>query len=188
MERHDPSEAMHTLRKAIDVISTYKRVGDTMYKKLSIQEREVRRIYNNCTQRLKAIRKKEKQRARAMFGNVGEEKKDSEKKSSVDAAADNSESLPEVTSVVSVIPDEREMALNFPATENLPQDGHSEKRIQKTVPKKRVSFADGSMPGDSDDNDSGHYFLQEHKEALFLLTAGMAIGCLAVHLLFKKRT
>lgn len=183
MERHDPSEAMQTLKKATQAIAAYKQGGDGMFKQLSIQEREVRRIYNDCTQRIKAIRRKEKQRARAMFGSVGEEKKDSEKKT---AAADASGSPTKAASVRSYSTKECEVTVTSPATENIPHDRVGEKAVPKNLAKKRVSFADGSIPGDSDDDDLEYSFLGEHKEAVFIMT-GIVMGFLAVHLMFKKR-
>jgi hypothetical protein len=179
MERHNLPEAMLILKKAMESIAEYKQVGDAMYKQISTQEREARRIHAECTQRIKAVRKKEKQRARAMFGNFGEEKKDSDKKDP--EAPETSEEI--ASDVAAVSSDEREIAMKFPVIENTHHDGNGEKPEPKALSKKRVTFADGSLPGDLEDDPS---FFEEHKEALFILT-GIAIGCIAMHFALRKR-
>lgn len=186
MERHDPSEAMQTLKKAIEAIATYKQSEDAMFKLLSSQEREVRRIYNECTQRLKAIRKKEKQRARAMFGSVGEEKKDSEKKSSETVETKESPSSDPALEASTSTTKERETILRSPGIESIPDDRKGVATGRQSHSTKRVSFADGSIPGDPDDDYSEPSFFEEHKEALFILT-GIAMGCLAMHLVSNRQ-
>jgi hypothetical protein len=187
MEKHNPLDAIQTLKKAVDAVAIYRKSQASMYKTLSSQEREVRRIYNECKQRLKASRKKEKQRARAMFGSVGEEKKDSEKKSFLTGAETTSSTEP--VSEASVSTTKVPMAISTelsPAVEGIPEGRRGMATGQLPHSTKRVSFADGSVPGDPDCDDSDPNFFEEHKEALYILT-GIAMGCLAMHLVFNRR-
>jgi hypothetical protein len=188
MERHDPSEAIQTLKKALQAISTYKQNGGPMLKQLTTQEREVRKIHTECTQRMKAIKMKEKQRARAMFGNAGEEKKDADKKPPPDAeiSGSGSEIAAETSPAASPQEEGEATARSPPPIENTPDETNGKSAGRGSLPKKkRVSFADGSVPGDPDDSEPS--FFEEHKEALFLVT-GIAMGCLAMHLVFNRRT
>ncbi|KAL3916296.1 MAG: hypothetical protein SGARI_007986, partial [Bacillariaceae sp.] len=115
-----------------------------MFKRLLVQEKEMRRLYAECMHQIKADKEKEKQRARAMFGGA-EEKKDVEKQfneavqaTTAEADSSNDESSPRSVTAV-------------PASPN--------------TLKKKVSFADGKSPGDADDEPS---FFDEHMEALLL--------------------
>mmetsp|Transcript_6321 Transcript_6321/g.10880 ORF Transcript_6321/g.10880 Transcript_6321/m.10880 type:complete len:178 (+) Transcript_6321:128-661(+) len=177
MERHEPSEAVKTLKKALDAVAAYKKEGDSMYKQLSVQEKEIRRIHAECAQKIKANKKKEKLRARAMFGGA-EEKKDSEK-NKTPTTFQSSESNTPSSPVAGAEPSQSPVNTADPA--------ECEKASEtRTVPKKKVSFADGKTPGDVDD-DSEPSFFEEHMEALFLV-AGVVLGCFIVNMAWKKKS
>lgn len=166
MERHEPVPAVQSLKVALDAILFYKKEGDEMYKRLLVQEKEMRRLYAECMQKIKADKEKEKQRARAMFGGP-EEKKDAEKRipqqnqRSASSSGTSSENSAESISPRSVVAD--------PVAEH---------------PKKRVSFADGSSPGEEDD--SGPSFFEEHMEAI-ILVAGIGLGCWLTSMALRRR-
>lgn len=180
-ERHDTAEAIDSLKKSQEMISEYKQEGDPTFRQLQSQEKEVRKLLANCKDRIKAERKREKQRARAMFSGA-EEKKDSENKE------------PHQTESVTKIEKN-----DIPTKQEYRDLGESEKNemackepeieldISKTGPreKKRVSFADGTAPGSVDDS-AEPSFLEEHKEAL-LVAAGIVLGSLCVHILSRRR-
>jgi hypothetical protein len=161
MERHEAAEAIQTLKKALDAILFYKKEGDTMFKRLFVQEKEMRRLYAECMHQIMVDKEKEKQHARAMFGGT-EDKKDVDTKNlnrsqPSKAAEGSSDKLsPRSVTAVPSSPDPL---------------------------KKKVSFADGKSPGDADDKPS---FFEEHMEALFLVT-GIGLGCWLASLAWKRR-
>jgi tetratricopeptide (TPR) repeat protein len=173
-EKHDTQEAIKTLKTALDVIATYKAEGESKFKQLEGQEKELRKLYIVCKDRLKAERQKEKKRAVAMFGGGAskEEKKDVEKK-------DTEKESPSSPRSVTVSPDTKPEAAEEEVFDDMPPMKH-------TPMKKRVSFAEGSKPGnESEDEDDEPSLFDEHKEAIFIV-AGVAIGT-ALTLAFLRR-
>ncbi|MGK3736674.1 MAG: hypothetical protein ACI90V_003517 [Bacillariaceae sp.] len=196
MERHDSSKAINTLKKALESIALYKKEGDNMFKQLSAQEKDIRRIRLECSQKIKSSRKKEKEQAKAMFGGFEDEKKDSsEKKESVakqtpipnypSSIRSPSEHLSERDSSTT---NSRNPTIEGPADIDVPSETKANKRQSS---KKKVVFADGTVPGSVDDNNDDNDYLQssffaEHGEALFIVT-GIAVGWLLVNMAWKKR-
>jgi tetratricopeptide (TPR) repeat protein len=174
-EKHDTEEALTTLKTAVDVIATYKVEGDINFKQLEGQEKQVRKLYVVCKDRLKAERQKEKKRAIAMFGGSPskEEKKDVEKK-------DTEKESPSSPRSETVSPDTKPQAVEEEVFDDMPPMKH--------IPmKKRVSFAQGSKPGsDSEDEDDESSLFGEHKEAIFIV-AGVAIGTALTLMLLRRR-
>lgn len=174
-EKHDTEEAIKTLKTAHDVIATYKTEGDSNFKQLEGQEKQVRKLYVVCKDRLKAERQKEKKRAMAMFGGSSskEEKKDVEKK---DAQKESSSSPRNVT----VSPDTKPQAVVEEVFDDMPPMKH-------TPMKKRVSFAEGSKPGnESEDEDDEPSLFDDHMEAI-IIVAGLAIGTALTLMLWRRR-
>jgi hypothetical protein len=174
-EKHETVEAVTTLKTALEVIASYKTEGDCKFKQLEGQEKQVRKLYAVCKDRLKAERQKEKKRALAMFGGGAnkEEKKDVEKTESPTSprsATVSSDTKPQAA-------EEEVLDDDMPPMKHGPM-------------KKMVSFADGSKPGtegedeDEEEDDEPSLF-DEHKEAIFVL-AGFTIGT-ALALAFLRR-
>jgi hypothetical protein len=169
-EKHDTQEAIKTLKTALDVIATYKAEGESKFKQLEGQEKELRKLYIVCKDRLKAERQKEKKRAVAMFGGSSskEEKKDAEKKETPSSPRS------EIVSPDKKPQTEEEVFDDMPPMKHTPM-------------KKRVSFAQGSKPGnESEDEDDEPSLFDDHKEAIFIV-AGLAIGTALTLMLFKRR-
>ena len=196
MERHDTSKMTKALKKALEAISVYKKEGDSMYKQLSTQEKDVRRLRLEFSQKTKAARIKEKQRARAMFGGDEEEKKDSEKKEMSAGHA----TIPIASSISTSplhAPSQRlcksETESSVPSV-TIPDEivsGETKAKKRESL-KKKVAFADeithvpANVNKDEDDDYSRPSFLEDHSEALFILS-GIAIGWLVVNMVTKKR-
>jgi tetratricopeptide (TPR) repeat protein len=181
-ERHDTNEAIDNLKKAQEMISEYKKEEDPMFRQLQSQEKEARKLLASCKDRIKAERKKEKQRARAMFMGA-EEKKDSENNK------DPNETQSATKRERNVIFTEQDSHDDVVVTNRIESTGMEQGMAnafpEKSPQKKRVSFADGSTPGSVDDN-AEPSFLEEHKEAL-LVVVGIALGSLCVHMLSRRR-
>lgn len=165
---HRPEEAIILLKETQQIISTYKRDDDPFNKQLHVQEKEVRKIYDEASRMIKADRQKEKKRAKAMFAPTSNNAPssetltyDEEKKDTVDGE--------------SFSPADQETTNGNPNTS----------RTSISSPKKRVSFADGTAPGSFEDNEQYHFF-DEHKEAIYVV-AGIALGWLAVRFLTTKQ-
>jgi len=188
MERHDSSQSIKTLKKALETISFYKIKGDNMYKQLSAQDKDIRRIRSECSQKIKSARQKEKERAKAMFGAFEEEKKDSEKEETIEKQA----SIPSHPSPLHPPSPNTKKTKNptsdVPADRDVSIESKAENRQSS---KKKVTFVDSTVPGgvidDSGDNDhSQSSFFDEHFEALSIGT-GIVLGWLLVNMAWKKR-
>jgi tetratricopeptide (TPR) repeat protein len=181
-ERHDPNEAIENLKKAQEMISEYKKEGDPMLRQLQNQEKEVRKLLTTCKDMIKVDRKKEKQRARAMFSGT-EEKKDQEnhKERNESQATGKTERnvifTEEENDDIGVVANDVERSGK--------EQGIDADILEKAPPKKRVSFADGTAPGSVDDSAEPSLF-EEHKEAM-LVIFGLALGSLCVHMLSSRR-
>jgi tetratricopeptide (TPR) repeat protein len=182
-ERGNTNDAIGQLKNALDCLSSYKQDGDVMLRQLQTQEKEIRKILAVCKERLKVERMKEKQRARAMFGSA-EEKKDGDslEESHTGQRHEATEKL--------VLP---RATARDKAGGNLPTVEEPSKRLSPS--KKRVSFADGTSPGDEDidkaspgdkDTDVEPSFFDDHKEALYIL-GGIALSSMAVRAFFRHR-
>ena len=190
MERHDIIKMTKALKKALESISIYKKENDSMYKQLSIQEKDIRRLRSEFSKKSKAALQKEKKRARAMFGREDQNKKDSEKiemptiqgttatstSKSQDRLHSSLESLP-IPNIIS----------------NKPLVTISDEDISSDLKKKVATAIETEVtPAFTDDNkeDDEDYseptFFEEHSEALFILS-GIAIGWMVVMMVNKKR-
>jgi hypothetical protein len=186
MEKHEPADAIQTLKKALDAIAAYKIEGDSMFKQLHSQEKEVRKIHSECSQKIKEIKKKEKQRAKAMFGGRDDEKKDTEQGTPEKSAAPRASTPDNMSS--SVDPESRaspRSVTDMDTEEAASPPADDSQHAVAQPPKKRVSFADGTSPGDDFDNAAPSFF-EEHMEAL-LLVAGCGLGCWLMSMAWKKR-
>jgi tetratricopeptide (TPR) repeat protein len=191
-QQHEAQQAMDMLKKALEVIATYKMENDSMYQQLVTQEKELRRLYAICKERFKAERQLEKKRAMAMFGGGGlsEEKKDTDHKTNGDdengtpTKVQDAKSAPTATPATSPASTVSLTAASVPGiltSENENED-KSGNRVRAS---RRVSFADGSRPGEELEDDEPGFFT-EHKEAL-LLMGGIAVGSFLVQALLRRR-
>ncbi|KAG7347139.1 hypothetical protein IV203_006208 [Nitzschia inconspicua] len=184
LEKYEPSDAIETMKKGLDAISTYKKEGDPMFKQLQSQEKEIRKLYAECTQKIKEIRKKEKQRAKAMFSGGEQETKDTKKNSSNEAFAPPRSSTPDNATGMSE-GGGSPRSVTFMNSNEAEIESQSPHDVPPQPLKKRVSFADGSSPGDDIDDHEPSFF-EEHMEALLLL-AGFGLGCWLASIAWKKR-
>jgi len=178
-ERGNTEEAINQLRKAQECLSSYKKEGDVMFQQLQTQQKEILKLLFTCKERLKVERKKERQRALAMFGSA-EEKKENENRedSRFEAPQTKPHEIPSQTQ-----PDRDDTGL--PRREESTIEGPPLLNV-----KKRVSFADGSSPGDGVpeevDAESESTFFEEHKEALFVL-GGIILSSMAINFFLGRR-
>merc|ERR1712238_484853 len=176
MERHNSSQSIKTLKKALETISLYKREVDNMYKQLSGQEKDIRRIRSECSQKMKSARKKEKE--------------DSEEEETIEKQTSGS-SRP-----FPIHPPSPDTTIARNPTSDVPpadRDGSIELKVENRQSlKKKVTFVDGTVPGgviDDDDGDNDHSqssFFDEHFEALSIGT-GIVFGWLLVNIAWRKR-
>lgn len=182
LEKQEPADAINTLKKAIDAMSIYKKENDPMFKQLLSQEKDIRRIYVESIQQIKENRRIEKERAKAMFGGGSDDKKDTGNRTSSEGRSSTPENTP-------ATPDAESRSSPRSVTNIDSEDAASTTDLSKSgsghFPKKRVSFADGTSPGD-DVDDAEPSFFEEHMEALLLL-AGFGVGCWLVSMAWKRR-
>jgi hypothetical protein len=204
MERHDTSKMTNALKKALESISIYKKENDSMYKQLSIQEKDIRRLRLEFSKKSKAALQKEKKRARAMFGREDENKKDSEKiemptiqdtiaiSSSITSSSSKSqhrlhsslESLP----MPNIISNKTSVAISdedISSETKTKRDKSLKKKVATAI---EIEVAPAFIDDNKEDDDdySEPSFFEEHSEALFVLS-GIAIGWLVVKMVNKKR-
>jgi hypothetical protein len=178
MERHDTTKMTKTLKKALEAISLYKKENDSMYKQLSVQEKDIRRLRSEFSKKAKTTLIKEKKRARAMFG------------------ADSQDSIPPPGSISSSLEN-----LSTPkiALDNAPAAGsdeglaarktsYSSEKENSTAVESEVAPAleDSREKEEEEDDYSEAKFFEEHGEALLILS-GIFIGWLVVKMTTKKR-
>jgi len=145
-------------------------------------------------------KQKEKKRAKAMFGESSKAKKaaDTPKPGGGKATATtkstspvmSSRSLGASPSAASKQDDSASAQQQQPPQEASTTRGILTTPLEQSDPKpntprrkQRVSFADGSKPGEDEDEES---FLDEHKEALFIV-GSVALGVAATWLLGRSR-
>jgi hypothetical protein len=177
-ERSETEEADKKLKEAMDVIAMYKKESDPMFQQLVAQEKQVRKLHVGYRQRIKAEKTKEKKRAVAMFGGSGLVERHvsdvNEKPTSIETTA--GDTVTKATSGRSTATDEATHTAEITDA----------KPIKPVLSKKRVSFSDGTIPGNVDEEEEPS-FLEEHGEAL-LLFAGGVLGSAVAFYLMKKRS
>jgi hypothetical protein len=172
-EKHDTEEAISNLKKALDVIALYKKEGDPMYQQLLAQEKQLRKLYNTYRQQIKVQRKKEKQRAMAMFKSSPSEEPKALRKIDPESLQRKSDANPDPNSKsTSCFVEAPSVELN--------------EICIKEHPKKELVFEDRSKPGDIDPYEDMSFF-SEHKEALLLLVGGFVGSAALFHLTNKRR-
>lgn len=177
-------EAMDALKLAHDTIVEYTTANtdDTAaiaksIHNLNIQGKEVKRLHALCVNKRKLEKKKEKQRAQAMFGGPIATNATTSPKNEDEGQLHAAEALAErpTPTVHEAIHDEPTLPVEIPTTRSIPNL------------KKRVSFKD---PVDDDDEptetDEGPWY-HEHFEALVLL-AGILGGAALTALVLSKRS
>lgn len=190
-QQHEAQQAMDMLKKALEVIAMYKVENDSMFQQLATQEKELRRLYAFCKDRLKAERELEKKRAMAMFGGGGllEEKKDTDHKTNGDdengtPTKVHAKSAPTTSPATSPTSTASPTAASVPGILTS-ENGNEDKSGSRVRATRRVTFTDGGRPGEVlEDNEPG--FFTEHKEAL-LLMGGIAVGSFLVQALLRRR-
>lgn len=198
----------NTLKKALGAISNYKKENDQMYKQLSTQEKDIRRLRLEFSKKTKVALKKEKQRARAMFGKDDKEKMDSEKgegstiqdtttilmtssianssSKSQNPLQSSSESLPS-PNISSNIPsvviscDDIERKMKREMGKSLKKEAAAAVEIEVATP-----VVDATEDEDKDDSHSDPTFFEEHIEALLILS-GIFVGWFLVKMATKKK-
>mmetsp|Transcript_33111 Transcript_33111/g.51338 ORF Transcript_33111/g.51338 Transcript_33111/m.51338 type:complete len:456 (-) Transcript_33111:336-1703(-) len=182
-EKHDTEEALKHVKKGLEMVTMYKKEGDTMYQQLKSQEKQLRKLHTACKERLKLEKKKAKKAAVKMFTNISEEKKDSEKE--VNQQTTSHAKLGVVEKKIAEVdsPEEIPPAELDSTTSDSPETESDQPSVlaRRQEFKKQVSFADGSKPGVEPS------FWEEHMEAL-ILVAGVALGSALVNLAFRRRT
>ena len=215
IESGEYDQAMDTLKNGLDVVSKYKNPpgrnnrtdpNRKYQKQLISQEKELRRYMVSCKERIKQQKLKEKQRAVAMFGGGNNKSNDKENGDDeggsssriVTSSASSSSTLSPTTTATT------SSASKGEEKKDIDKGGTSTTRVVTTATasapsssllsppsspgrkfQRRVSFADGSRPGDEipDDGFFGG-FLDEHKEAL-ILVGGVMIGSFLVNLMWN---
>jgi tetratricopeptide (TPR) repeat protein len=186
-EKYHTEEALEHLKKGLDMVAMFKKEGDAMFQQLASQEKQIRKLFTACRERLKAEKKKQKKAAIKMFSSSSEEKKDSEKEPGRQTVPETSKSMAVEKKVVENDPAEEMSpeATDSTTPNNEMESGNPILASRRKGLKKQVSFADGSKPGTVDD-DIGPSFWEENVEALIIL-AGVALGSAFVHLAFRRR-
>ena len=199
LEQQEYNKSMNNIKQGLDTVATYKNDttisdADKKYlKQLLTQEKELRRYYTTCKEKLKLQRQKEKKRALAMFGGASSGTKGSEPASSPSSSGE------EKKDGVDKMKDEDygddgpyDTSLNGVSTASpsaSPSPSPSSSPPRRKQMERRVSFADGSRPGDEVEEEEENIvgaFLDEHKEAL-LLVGGMVLGSFLVNILWNGR-
>ena len=191
MEQHDTTKMTTALKKALKAISTYKKESDSMCKQLATQEKDIRRLRLEFSKKSKVTKAKEKKRAQAMFGGGEKEgKKDSETNETLTAqdpaqsplqVSSKSVSVPQITTKKTLAKEtdkaktskiEKEIVTS--QAENIVTSGEIE-----------IEKGDGGGDDDDDGKDYDYSFLEEHSEALLILS-GVAIGWFILKMVNKR--
>jgi len=182
-EKFDTEEALEHLKKGQEMLTIFKKEGDVRFQQLASQEKQIRKLQIKCKERLKAERKKERQRAKAMFGG-SDEKKDPDEKN-------NSNEGGKQATAYSDKGGKKSTAHNT-STVMPVENGGSEKLSPEKIPHEKSSaenstssFADKSKPGWANDDDAEPTFWEEHGEALCI--AGVGAVSLLSFLAFRRR-
>ena len=165
MERYDTSKMTNSFKKALEVISTYKKENDAMYKQLCMQEKDVKRIRIEFSKRSKSALEKERKRARAMF-----------------------QKSPRVKSSLSLDKKSVKMPHNPPNSTKIKGDESSIITVDGVeIPASDNEYAETSADNeDEEDKYSESSFFKEHSEAILILS-GIAVAWLAIKLVTKKK-
>ena len=192
-EKYETEDAITNLKVAQGIVTFYKKKEEEeeegnpiIYQQLTLQEKQIRRLFTSCKQRIIAERKKEKQRAKAMF-NIGGSGKSLlvETKSSSKEKEEKEEEEEEEKEEMTNAPSSKKNEVKATTTIAAPNTDSPQHR-------KRVSFVDGTKPGnllgydDDDDNEQVLSFFNEHIEALILLTGGVVVGSFLFSYLKKR--
>ena len=180
MEQHDTTKMTNALKKALKGISSYKKENDKMYKQLSTQEKDIRKLRLEFSKKAKAAKVKEKKRARAMFSGDEQEKKDPEKiemPTIRGKAQIPIQSSLERLSIPKITTNEHSVRILDEADtiETETKDG-------KSTTKKATTSAESE---EDDDDFSDPAFFEEHREALSILSA-ITIGWLVLKMITRK--
>jgi hypothetical protein len=190
MERHDIIKMTKALKKALVSISIFKKENDSMYKQLSIQEKDIRRLRLEFSKKSKAALQKEKKRARAMFGREDQNENNSEKLEMPTihdmTATSSSKSQDRLNSSLESLPIPNIIS-NKPSVTTSDEDISSDlKKDVATTIETEVTPAFTDDNKEDDEDHSKPSFFEEHSEALFILS-GIAIGWMVVMTFNKKR-
>mmetsp|Transcript_113896 Transcript_113896/g.233071 ORF Transcript_113896/g.233071 Transcript_113896/m.233071 type:complete len:174 (-) Transcript_113896:95-616(-) len=173
MKQHDKNKMNDALKKALRAISVYKKENDRMYKQLSTQEKDIRKLRLEFSETDKATRKKEKERARAMFGDP---KKSILARNPMDFPGSGSAPQNSIRASFRESP-ASEIASDKPLAA-ISNAGSS----RETKP--THDDDDGDDGGDDDDGTSS--FLEEHIESLVIVSV-LALGWFLATRMNKKR-
>ena len=176
MEQHDTTKMTNALKKALKAISTYKEENDSMCKQLATQEKDIRRLRLEFSKKSKVAKAKEKKRAQAMFSGTEKEGKKYSQTNETFTAQDPAHlPLPVSSKGVSVpqIITKKSIAKEVDKTKT----SKAEEASLKSKAENTVNLGDFEIEKGDDDNDKDddHSFLEEHSEALLILS-GVAIG------------
>lgn len=175
-ERHDTGEALTKLKQALSAIAEYKEESNPMFRQLLAQEKEARKLLFECKRRIKAEKKREKERAVAMFGGseFAEQQHEVLRPIETNARPYENESI-------------IRKAISAEEVKTVEEDSIA-KLVQTSPRKKKVSFDDGTVPGYLDEEDEDEVsFLQKHKEALLLLVMS-GLGSVVARHFMKRRS
>jgi tetratricopeptide (TPR) repeat protein len=184
------ADAMDVLKQANEAIAIYaaneeEEDSDSNSTLLLLsQQKQVKRLYATCIQRKKALKRKEKQRAQAMFASPLKETTPCKEKDKQENTNPIVTPSPQPTSQATETDEEELEEISEQDSETSPAS------------KRSVSFADNTKPGsreflveqdDDDDNDDDEMpWYEGHKEAL-VLSAVAGLAALSVVLLRSHR-
>ena len=193
MEWHGPSNKniRIALKRALEAISVYKNEGDPMYKQLSTQEKDLRRLRLEFSKKTKAAKTKEKEQAKAMFGGEGKENKPTDQSSIPISNSDPTSSSPCPTDPTSRHLSEQEDDSNDVAMTALYEKISTKTKVEQFGSSKNQTASNDILERvddneDEDDDCPQRSFIEEHGEALLILS-GIALGWMVVKLATKRR-
>lgn len=182
-ESYESEDAISTLKKALGIVTTYKREGESTYQQFVSQEKQIRRLHKTCKQRIIAERKKEKQRAQAFFRSPGSKEPSKQENTS----ANTTQMLAETVQRKQVEEKKEVPSSLSKARESSDRNSAEDLSVSQDSSKKRVTFEDRSKPGSNTNvEDDGSTFFEEHKEAMLLITGGV-VGYILYAFIAKKR-
>lgn len=197
MERHDAAKMKNALKKALKAISFYRNENDSMYKQLSIQENDIRRLRLQFSKNEKLVRNKEKKRARAMFGRTNQESRDSKnhipESSSISSSCSTFQYLPHL-SLKNLPALEKKSYNSSMRISDKDMSGVTKSKSGESSNKKVVTASEieddparvDANEEDEDDDYTEPTFFEEHSEALLILS-GFILTCFVVQIVTKKR-
>ena len=158
-ESYESEDAISTLKKALGIVTTYKREGESTYQQFVSQEKQIRRLHKTCKQRIIAERKKEKQRAQAFFRSPGSKKPSKQENTS----ANTTQMLAETVQRKQVEETKEVPSSLSKARESSDRNSAEDLSVSQDSSKKRVTCEDRSKPGSNTNVEDDRELLQIYR-------------------------